>query len=170
VTQVHLAAMAIATVACAWDLRTRRIPNLLTFSTAAAGFVYHGVTGGPMAVGDSVSGWLAGLLMFLVPFALGGIGGGDVKLMAALGAWVGPLDALWIGLYTGASGGVLAIVVAAFSGYLRKAIDNIGMLLMHWRVAGLQALPELTLRESTAPKLAYALPILCGTVMTIWLR
>jgi prepilin peptidase CpaA len=167
---VRLVAVAIATLACMTDLKSRRIPNVLTFGASAAGFVYHGLTGGVLAVGDSASGWMAGLLIFIVPFALRGLGGGDVKLLAALGAWVGPLDALWIGLYTGVAGGLLALIVAASTGYLRRALANVRLLLTHWRVAGLTALPELTLQDGAAPKLAYALPILLGTVVMTWLR
>jgi hypothetical protein len=44
------------------------------------------------------------------------------------------------------------------------------MLLCHWRVAGVSALPELTLDGSSAPKLAYAVPILAGMVAVVWLR
>ena len=49
--------------------------------------------------------------MFM-PFALRGLGGGDVKLIAALGAWLGPVNALWLGLYAGVAGVVMALVVA----------------------------------------------------------
>jgi prepilin peptidase CpaA len=117
-----------------------------------------------------VTGWAVGVVVFCVPFALRGLGGGDVKLLAALGAWLGPRDAVWLALYTGVAGGVMAIVVSFARGYLRTALDNVWMLLCHWRVAGLQALPGLTLDTSAAPKLAYAVPILAGTVVSIWLR
>jgi prepilin peptidase CpaA len=148
----------------------RRIPNLLTFGAAATGLIYHFISGGVGAFGHSAAGWLVGALVFVVPFALRGLGGGDVKLLAALGAWIGPGDAVWLALYTGIAGGAMAIVVALANGYLRRAFDNIWMLLCHWRVAGLSALPELTLGGSSAPKLAYAMPILAGMVGVIWLR
>ena len=167
---VQCAALGVAIVACISDLRSRRIPNVLTFGAAAGAFGYHLATGGVGALGQSALGWLVGLLVFIVPFALRGLGGGDVKLVAALGAWLGPADAIWLAMYTAIAGGVMAIAVSAAHGYLRNAVRNVTLLLCHWRVAGLTALPEITLDGSTAPKLAYAVPILAGMVGTIWLR
>jgi prepilin peptidase CpaA len=166
---VHFAALSTAVVACGCDLRTRRIPNVLTFGAAVSGFAYHAVTGGAAGLGDSALGWLVGALVFIVPFALRGLGGGDVKLLAALGAWIGPGSAIWLALYTGVAGGVLAIAIALAHGYVGIALRNVRLLLCHWRVAGLTAMPQITLDGSSAPKLAYALPILLGMVATIWL-
>ena len=135
-TRVDYIAVGLAAVGCAFDIRTRRIPNALTFGAAAAGFGYHTVTGGLSALGGSAAGWLVGVLMFFVPFVLRGLGGGDVKLLAALGAWVGPTDVMWVALYAGVAGGLLALGLALATGYLRTALANIGRLLAHWRVAG----------------------------------
>jgi prepilin peptidase CpaA len=169
-TALHGVAVAVAAVGCVIDLRTRRIPNALTFSAAAAALAYRAAAGGVDALAAGAAGWLIGALVFFLPFLLGGLGGGDVKLLAALGAWVGPADVLWLALYSGAAGGVLAFATALVHGYARQAFRNVWLLLCHWRVAGLRAVPELTLEGSAAPKLAYALPILCGTVVTSWLR
>jgi prepilin peptidase CpaA len=163
-------ALAVAMVAAGWDLQTRRIPNALTFGAAVASLAYHLLTGGLAGLAHSAGGWAVGAAVFMLPFALRGMGGGDVKLMAALGAWVGPLDALWLALYAGIAGGILGVVVALGAGYFRRMSQNIWMLLCHWRVAGLTALPQLTLENSAAPKLAYAVPILAGVVAVIWLR
>lgn len=169
-TPVQVFALVIAIVAAGWDLWTRRIPNVLTFGAAAAGLGYHLAIGGLTGLGHGAAGWAVGAAIFIVPFALRGLGGGDVKLLAALGAWVGPSDVLWVAAYAAIAGGVMAVGVALGTGYLRRAFHNIWMLLMHWRVAGLTALPQLTLEGSSAPKLAYAVPILAGMVAVIWLR
>jgi prepilin peptidase CpaA len=167
---VHICTLTIAGAACVTDLQTRRIPNVLTFGAALAGLVYQFATGGVEALGQAALGWLLGAIVFSLPFALGGLGGGDVKLLAALGSWLGPADALWLVLYTGVAGGVMALVVSAFYGYLGTAVQNIKLLLCHWRVAGIQSVPEITLEGSGGPKLAYAFPILMGLVATVWLR
>ena len=166
----HIVGLAIASLACVTDLRTRRIPNVLTFGAALAGLLYQFVSGGIDGLGHAALGWLVGAVIFILPFALGGLGGGDVKLLAALGAWLGPGDVLWLSLYTGVAGGVMALVVSAIYGYLGTAIQNVKLLLSHWRVAGIEAVPAITLEHSTGPKLAYAFPILTGMVATIWLR
>jgi prepilin peptidase CpaA len=105
-----------------------------------------------------------------VPFALGGLGGGDVKLLAALGAWVGPVNAIWVGLYAGTAGAVMALLVALYSGYTRQALSNVWLLLQHWRVAGIHQLKDISLEGSSGPRLAYALPIFAGLLITTWLH
>lgn len=167
---IHMACLGLAGIGCVCDLRTRRIPQVLTIGGAAAGIVFHLATGGWMAGATSLAGWGLGILIFLLPFALGGLGGGDVKLLGALGAWLGPTEAVWLGIYTGIAGGILAIVWSLANGYLGQALRNVYLLLMHWRVGGLRPLPELTLEHGRAPRLAYAVPILAGTTVTLWLR
>lgn len=162
--------VTLAACACVTDLHSHRIPNALTVGGAGAAVAYHALTGGVPALGLSVAGWTLGVLLFVAPFALRGLGGGDVKLIGALGAWVGPGDMLSLALYTALAGAVTALVVAAFHQYLGSALRNIWRLLCHWRVAGPRALPEVSLDTSDAPRLAYALPIFCGTVATLWLK
>jgi prepilin peptidase CpaA len=168
-TGAHWIAIVIALIACVTDLRARRIPNVLTFGAAVAALVFH-ATAGQGGLVSAVAGWAVGLAIFFVPFALGGLGGGDVKLLAALGAWLGPREALWIALYAGIAGGVMAVVIAIAHGYLRKALANIGVMLAHWRASGLKTVPGVSLEGSSGPRLAYALPIFCGLVATLWLQ
>jgi prepilin peptidase CpaA len=167
---VQLVALSIASVACAFDLRTRRIPNWLTLGAAAAGLTFHAATGGLTGFQHSAEGWMVGAACLIVPYALGGMGGGDVKLVAALGAWLGPGDTFWLAMYTGIAGAIAAVVVSAWQGYLRQALRNVWLLLVHWRVNGLRPAPELTLETSRGPRLAYAVPILAATVVMLWLR
>ena len=167
---VHLIGMCIALVACVIDVREHRIPNWLTFGSAVAAVIFHTVVGGGHGFAGALLGWATGAALFFLPFALGGLGAGDVKLIAALGAWFAWPDALWLGLFTGIAGGVVAVVVALARGYLGRALANVRLLLIHWRVSGLRALPELTIQHPDAPKLAYGVSILAGTVVTVWLR
>jgi prepilin peptidase CpaA len=166
----HIVCLGIAAVACGWDLRTRRIPQVLTLGGALAGFVFHVLNGGWDAGVASAAGWAIGIAVFFLPFALGGLGAGDVKLLGAIGAWLGPMNALWVGLYAGAAGGILAIIVALTKGYLFQAVGNVGVLLAYWRLNGVRPLPEITLERSRGPRLAYAVPILAGTMVTLWLK
>jgi len=164
------AALAVALAACVTDLRTRRIPNGLTFGAALVAFVFYLGTDGLSGLGWSAAGWVTGLAVFLPFFLLGGMGAGDVKLVAALGAWLGPGRVVWVALYGGIAGGVLAVLVAVLHGYLRQALWNVGYLLWFWRTSGPRPLAALTLQEAKGPRLAYALPIAIGMVATLWLR
>ena len=160
----------LLTLACVTDLRTRRIPNVLTGSAAIAAVLFHFATGGWQAAAWSLLGLCVGALLFLPMFALRGMGAGDVKLLAAVGAWLGPGQVATAALATSIAGGVLALAVAFAYGYLRKALTNIYLLLSHWRVMGVQPLPEVTLEQSRGPRLAYAVPIAIGTVVTLCLK
>jgi prepilin peptidase CpaA len=161
--------IGIGIVACAFDIRTRRIPNALTFSAALCGLVFHAANSGTAGAQLAAGGWVVGLFVLLPFFALGGMGGGDVKLVAALGAWLGPSQTFWVAIYAGIAGGVLGLFVALAHGYLKTAISNVSAMFGYWSSVGIKAVPGLTLESSKSPRVAYAIPILVGTVVTLWL-
>ncbi len=162
--------VGIALLAVAWDVATRRIPNALTFGAALAAFVVHAYIGGWSGAGMAAAGWAAGVALFLPIFVLGGMGAGDVKLLGALGAWLGPVAVVWVALYSGVAGGLLGLLVAALSGYLVQAFMNVWSLLMYWRVVGLRPAAGLTLSTHEGPRLAYAVPVFAGLMVTIWFQ
>jgi prepilin peptidase CpaA len=165
-----LIALAVGSAACVTDLRTRRIPNVLTFGAAATALLAYAIVQGTDGFLLSLGGWAVGTALFLPFFLLGGLGGGDVKLLGALGAWLGPGDALWLAVYSSMAGGAVAVIVALHHGYLRTALRNIGSLLRFWWFVGPKPLPQVSLEHTGSPRLAYAVPIFMGTVATLWLR
>jgi prepilin peptidase CpaA len=116
------------------DYAQRRVPNWLNAALAASGLLVqalafgwytageHGVAGG---IGWGLLGLLVGLAVLIVPWAMHGMGAGDVKLMAAIGCWLGP----WLTLLSFAVGamigGVAAVVMIYTSGRTVHAITNI---------------------------------------------
>jgi prepilin peptidase CpaA len=170
VNALYIFVGALLSLACVSDLRTRRIPNVLTFSATAAALLFHLATGGFSAAGWSLAGWSLGVLLFFPMFALRGMGAGDVKLLAAVGAWLGPSQVAIAALATSIAGGVIGIAVAFGHGYLKTAARNLWMLLAHWRVTGVRPLHQVTLEGTRGPRLAYAFPIAIGTVITLWLK
>jgi prepilin peptidase CpaA len=163
-------ALVVAVLASLFDLRTRRIPNWLTFGAAGAALCFSGATHGVSGLMVSAAGWCTGCALFLPFFALGGLGAADVKLVAGIGAWLTPSEKLNVALYAMIAGGVMAVILALVTGYLGTAARNIYSLLVYWRVAGIRPLPELTLAEGRGPRLPYALPIAVGTVTAIFWR
>lgn len=169
-TAVNIFVGALLSLACVSDLRTRRIPNVLTLSAAVAALIFHFAAGGWPAAGWSLAGLLLGALLFFPMFALRGMGAGDVKLLAALGAWLGPWQAIWVAVFATMAGGVLAIVVSLARGYLKTALSNLWLIFTHWRVAGIQPVPGLMLTDTRSPRLAYAVPVAVGLMVTLWRR
>lgn len=95
-------------VAVVIDLRSRRIPNKLTASMAAAAVALNVFDAGAAGAWFSAKGLLAGAALLLIPFAAGGIGAGDVKMLAAVGALKGAEFALAAFLFAGIAGGLIA--------------------------------------------------------------
>jgi len=166
----RIVVLGVVGIAAVIDVRTRRIPNLLTFGSAAAAVVYHVWIGGIGGVVPSMSGWAVGIALFLPMFLLRGMGAGDVKLMGSVGAWLGPLLVLYAGLYSVLAGGILALIVGAMHGYLGRALSNLWGLVGFWRAAGIQPLPGLTIEDSAGPRLAYGVAIAAGTLAAVWLK
>lgn len=111
-TLLVLVAAVFTAVAAGWDLRTRRIPNKLTFPTFVAGWVYQAIDRGWTGLGDAALGFLVGFGILFVLWIIGGGGGGDVKLMGALSVWLGFRLTLLVMIVSTAM--VLGITVAVF--------------------------------------------------------
>lgn len=169
-TAFDAGALVVATGAALIDVKAARIPNALTMPGVLLGLVAHGVWSGGLGWTSALAGAAVGLAVFFPFFALGGLGGGDVKLMAALGAWIGWRDVVSTALYAAVAGGVLALVVAAAHGYLATAGGNLRRLVGWFRVSGFRPEPSLTLDRARGPRLPYALPIAVGLVVTLWLQ
>jgi prepilin peptidase CpaA len=161
-------AIGIGVVACVTDVRLRKVPNWLTGAAVAAGLLAHSFAPGGQGLAGAALGVVVGLAVFFPFFALGGMGGGDVKLMAALGAWVGASTIVWTALYGAVAGGVLGLAVGLAHGYLRQAFSNIGGLFLFWSAQGVRPMPALTLEHGHGPRLPYALPIFVGLVAALW--
>jgi prepilin peptidase CpaA len=163
-------ALVVAAIAAVFDLKTKRIPNVLTFGGALCGCLLQASTDGTRGLGLAIAGWLIGVLLFFPFFALGGMGAGDVKLVGAIGACLGPLGALHVALGAAIAGGVVAVMVSLRHGYFATSIGNLRRLFGFWFTHGLTPMPDLTLSSGSGPRLAYAVPILIGTLGALWLR
>ena len=112
-TSATLTALTLtaAGLAAAWDVRTRKIPNWLTFTAFLLGVTLNAFGAGLSGLGIAVFGMLAGVALLLVPFAMGGMGAGDVKILGAVGAMNGATFAFRAFLYGSIAGGFLAVAV-----------------------------------------------------------
>jgi prepilin peptidase CpaA len=165
VTLVSLSAFILAIAAGVTDLCSRRIPNRLVLAGFVLGLAFNTRAGGVAGLGWSLAGAGLGLALFLPFFLLGGMGGGDVKLMAALGSLLGPADISRVAVAAAFAGGLLALMVAWWSGRLLATLSGVTGLLMFWWSAGLRPSPELSLAERTSLRLPYAIPIATGTIL-----
>jgi prepilin peptidase CpaA len=146
------------------DLRTRRIPNWLTASMVVTGLALAFARIGGVTPEQAALGIGAGLLLMLPGHVIGATGAGDVKLMAAVGAFVGPALVLNAFLGTAVAGGVFAVAVATRRGRLAATIESTGQLVMT---------PMLAKSEIEAParanRFAYAPAIAVGSLVAVLL-
>lgn len=169
-----LALAIICTLAVWHDLRTRRIPNHLILAGALTAGLLHALLPtmpapshmAPVGQGllFSMAGFGLGLLLLIPFYALRALGAGDVKLVAVVGAFVGPTGVLGVTLMTMLLGGILALVVALGSGQLMQALANLQRM---WPVTGTRRASGGTApspgRAATSGKLPYAIAIAGGT-------
>ena len=104
-----IAASLILAIAAYIDWKEHRVPNWLTFSAWGFGLTFHTFLYGSQGFMESGIGSLVGLATLIVPYALRGMGAGDVKLMAAVGAWVGAAVTLHAFLWIVIVGGVMGL-------------------------------------------------------------
>ena len=114
-----LLAGGIGIAACVDDLRRRQIANWIPVSAFAGGLALQTVEHGWRGLGSALLGTVAGASVFLIFYLLGGMGGGDIKLMAGFGALLGARRLLSAALWTAGCGGLMAVGVIA-AGALRE--------------------------------------------------
>jgi len=110
---VHWVVLALIVVAAAWDLRTREVPDWIPLAILSCAVLATAFGGSEVRWPGLIAGLLLGLACSVAVFYLGGLGGADVKLIAAIGAAVGPWALLSILAWMGVAGGVLALIAAA---------------------------------------------------------
>jgi prepilin peptidase CpaA len=101
------------------DVARRKIANWIPCSAFAAGLILQTIQGGWRGAGAALAGTAAGAAVFLIFYLMGGMGGGDVKLMAGFGAVLGVKRLLEAALWTAGCGGLLAALVIV-AGYVRE--------------------------------------------------
>lgn len=161
ITIVLAAALLIATIT---DLRSQKIYNWLTFPLILSGLVAHTIHSGLDGLLLSAAGFALGLILMVIPFFLGSMGAGDVKLMAGIGAWLGVNATFTAFLFICLAGGVYALVILARRRDVLKAVlANIwGTFLRLTATKKYDYSPIET--EQTMPRLCYGVAIAIGTV------
>jgi prepilin peptidase CpaA len=117
--------MPFLAIAIATDLRRRHVSNVLIACMFAGGFGSQVTLAGLSGLLIALGGAVIGLIVLLPFYALGGMGAGDVKLLAAAGTFLGPQGALLAGAFTLGAGGLLAVAVLAWHGFARSARNRL---------------------------------------------
>jgi len=157
--------MIIATLT---DLRSRRIPNWLVFPFIGAGLIVYSAVEGWGGFRSSISGILVAASLMGVLYVLGGMGMGDVKLCAGIGAWVGPGQVLFALAFMGLAGGMMAFGWALSRGFLKELLAGTRVLVAGFGKRGLQPHPTLVLSNPACRRMPYAPAIAAGAILSFF--
>lgn len=151
-TVENIIILLISTLGGIYDLKSRRIPNWLTLGTFAIVLIYNTFTLHFSGVLNCIVGFLTGIAILIIPYLIGGMGAGDVKLLAALGSIVGFKNIIIIFLYSAVSGLFLGIMWIVFTPGHLKFLITTG-----------QILPQVDKKQ----KVPYGIAIMVGTFLYI---
>jgi len=161
-------------IAAVIDARERRIPNWLTFGLLLGGLGRALASGGAEGLGHASLGMLVGGAVPLVLYAISALGGGDVKLLAAIGAWVGSGPAIEIFMVESLLGMVIVLVQAASQRRTGALFRNSALIAANFASVseiGLQNAVE-TGKSYQAIKrpLPFAVPVFFATLIVLWMN
>ena len=160
---VDLVLVVFLCAAAWWDFKTQRIPNTITVVGLAAALILRAPLGGE-AIVDGLAGMGFAFLAGVVLYALGGIGGGDVKLLAGIGAFLGSAEVVGALCYSAILGAVFALLTVIRRGLLPLLVVNTLDLVRSWRSLG-QGGQRRRLDSPAALTVPYGVPIALGTLL-----
>lgn len=152
--------VALLMLAAASDVACRRIPNLFVLIGLLAGLLGQYLLSGSPA--QAIYGALAGLALFIPFYAMGGMAAGDVKLMAVVGAFLGPLGVAWAAALTLIAGSLMGILILLWRGQLFRFAQR------YWAMASLRAYVPAQAGDASQLRFPFALAILLGTVASLY--
>jgi len=165
-----LAAIVPAGLAASWfDFRRNRVPNWLNLTILLGGLTCRTAWQGPSGLVVGLQGMLVGFGLLVLLWAMKGMGAGDVKLMAAIGAWLGPALTLYAVLLGGLAGGLIAVAMIVRRRCWHAAAANVGVLLTKVgsvRTAFSDFGSAASLSKS-AGVLPYAIPLTLGSLIVL---
>ncbi len=168
--ELTLAVLVPGTLYASWiDFAQRRVPNWLNALLAAAGIVASAAFYGWSGVGWSAAGLLTGFAVLILPWLMHGMGAGDVKLMAAIGAWLGPWLTLLCFSVGAVIGGVVAVIMILSTGRAVHAITNLQTIatkMRRWDTAFGEFGGAKTF-GNTSQLLPYGVPLTAGTLLVL---
>ena len=156
-------------VAAATDLRQFKIYNILTLPLIVSGIVYHAASEGwPGMVQSSVATGLCVVILF-VPYLCGAFGGGDLKLMMGVGAWLGLPWTVYVLLASSIASGVYAVALLLRYGGFQRLLQNVQIFYYKLKALGAHIGPEENIEMILAQPDRYRRAIPFGAMVAVGL-
>lgn len=157
--------IALIVICVVTDLRERKIYNKVLFPFFLAGLVLNLTADGIPGLGFALAGTAVGFSILLIPYLLGGMGAGDVKLLAVVGGLKGAVFVLTAAVYMALAGGIMALIILFFRRGAISRLKQIGMILGGLR-SGLKV-PLALDKEAMNTTYPYGVAIAIGALAAI---
>ncbi|WP_423407868.1 prepilin peptidase [Heyndrickxia sp. MSNUG] len=157
--------MILLVICVITDVKERKIYNKVLLPFLLLALIIHLATGGFSGLGFTVAGTIVGFAVLLIPYFMGGMGAGDVKLLAVIGALKGTVFVLTAAVYMALAGGILALIVLFFRKGAWGRIRHIGMFFGGLR-SGMR-IPLLVDKEGLTATYPYGVAIAIGTIAAV---
>jgi prepilin peptidase CpaA len=151
-------------IAAIFDVKYRKIPNMVTIPTIIAGLAYHSWFNGIEGFLHSTGGTLLGMAFLIVFYLAGKMGAGDVKLLGAAGSILGPAGVFKAFVFTAMIGGIYAIIILVIS---RHFLDLIGRTWQSMKLSLLIRSPVAPTERKATPVICYGIAIALGTSLSM---
>lgn len=168
-TNILMLLATLLTIAVVNDLRFQKIPNILTFPAIVVAIAYHSWFSGLEGFLFSIEGIGLGMAVFIAFHLFGGMGAGDVKLMGAVGGFLGPKGVFIAFLFTAFIGGIYSLAILAYHGYLRGTLKRYGTMFKSY-ILTRKIVYVTASKEESRLRLCYGVPIALGTLLTFLLK
>ncbi len=162
---VDIFLLIILVICVITDIKNRKIYNKVIFPALLAAFVFHFASGGWEGLSHSFIGFLIGLGLLLIPYLLGGMGAGDVKLLALIGALKGGSFVFQSFLYIAIFGALMALAIILF----RKGVLT-SILYYFASLKGGVRLPGGISKGSLTATYPYGVPIAAGVIACMFVN
>ena len=157
---LNIILLLILVISFITDLKSRRILNKITFPTMILGLSYHTITAGTHGLTFSGLGLLAGFGVLLIPYLMDGMGAGDVKLLAAIGALKGATFVFGAFLFTALIGGAIAVIILIKKKELLISLQRIFLFTKLRKLSGLD-------QNEYHHAFPYGVAIVLGTIIQL---
>jgi prepilin peptidase CpaA len=163
----EIVCIVVLTITAIIDIKTRRIPNVINLCLFVFGIVYNFVCNGWHGLFEGFLGAVIALGILIVPYSVGMLGAGDVKLMSSIGALMGYkfiIVNIWVVLIVGGLCSVIVLVIRKQISYVLFILKSLFLLPFTKDVKGFFKYID----ETSTTSLPYGVPIMLGTVITAW--
>lgn len=161
----NLLLLALLAICVVTDIRKRKIYNAVLMPFLVTALIMNTIISGLHGLTDSILGCAAGFGILLIPFLLGGMGAGDVKLLAVIGAIKGPIFVLIAAVYMALAGGIMALIIILFKKGIRRRLYQL-VYFFHGLHNGIR-FPVFSDKEGLKTTYPYGIAIAAGAIFQV---